>query len=346
MGTVRRAAPATTLTRVDLDAYVAAHRAEWARLGELVGRRRLDGAEADELVTLYQRVGTHLSVVQSAAPDPALVSRLSTLVTRARAATTGAHEPAWRDVARFLTVSFPAALYRTRRWWGLTALASLVVALAMGWWVGTHPQVQASVASQQAINQLVQNDFQSYYSEHAATSFAAQVWTNNAWIAAQCIAFGVVGLPVLFVLASNAVNIGVAGGLMASGGRLGLFFGLILPHGLLELTAVFVAAGAGLRLFWAWVDPGARTRTRALAEEGRAAVGIAIGLVLVLAVSGVIEAFVTPSGLPTWARIGIGALLEVCFLTYVFTLGRWAVQGGEIGDVEEQYAGAVAPVSG
>src|SRR5207237_2039437 len=105
------------------------------------------GAEADERVPLYQRVGTQLSVVRSAAPGPVLVGRLSALVTRARAATTGSHEAAWRDVARFFTVSFPAALYRTRRWWALTALASAVVAVAMGWWVGTHAEVQHAVAT-------------------------------------------------------------------------------------------------------------------------------------------------------------------------------------------------------
>jgi uncharacterized membrane protein SpoIIM required for sporulation len=331
---------------VDLDAYVSAHRQEWARLSELSGRRRLSGAEADELVALYERVGTQLSVVRSTAPDPALVARLSTLVARARAATTGSHEAAWRDLSRFFTTSFPAALYRTRWWWGLSALASLVLALAVGWWVATHPHVQAALGTDEQIRSLVQNDFESYYSQYAASSFAAQVWTNNAWIAAQCIAMGVLGLPVLYILFTNALNVGIVGGLMASGGRLDLFFGLILPHGLLELTAVFVAAGAGLRLCWAWIDPGPRTRSRALAEEGRAAVGIAMGLVVVLAVSGVIEAFVTPSPLPTWARFGIGVLVEAAFLTYVYTLGRWAVARGEIGDLQEAYVGDSLPVSG
>ena len=73
-----------------------------------------------------------------------------------------------------------------------------------------------------------------------------------------------------------------------------LFFGLILPHGLLELTAVFVAAGVGLRLFWSWVEPGAAPGLQSLAHEGRSAAAVALGLVLVLLVSGVIEAFVTP----------------------------------------------------
>jgi uncharacterized membrane protein SpoIIM required for sporulation len=331
---------------VDLDAYVSVHGAEWARLDELSRRRRLDGAEADELVALYQRVATQLSVVRSTAPDPVLISRLSSLVARARSAATGAHEPAWRDVSRFFTVSFPSAVYRTRRWSALTALGSLLVALVVGWWVAAHPRVQAAVATRQQVRQLVENDFARYYTENAASSFAAQVWTNNAWVAALCIALGVLGLPVLYVLAQNALNLGLVGGLMAVGGRLDLFFGLILPHGLLELTAVFVAAGAGLRLFWAWVEPGPRSRTRALGEEGRAAVAIAMGLVVVLAVSGAVEAFVTPSGLPTWARIAIGVAVEVAFLAYVGTLGRWGVARGETGDLTAADAGDVLPTRG
>src|SRR6266508_3356558 len=87
---------------VDVDVFVAAHRREWERLEELVRRAgSLSGAEADELVSLYQRAATHLSTVRSAAPDPALVGRLSTLVARARSTVTGAQTPARRDVAEF-----------------------------------------------------------------------------------------------------------------------------------------------------------------------------------------------------------------------------------------------------
>ena len=95
-----------------------------------------------------------------------------------------------------------------------------------------------------------------------------------------------------------------------------------------------MAAGAGLRLFWAWVEPGPRTRTQALGEEGRSAIAVALGLVLVLAVSGAVEGFVTPSGLPTWARITIGVTAEVLFFAYVFVLGRAAFLRGHTGDID------------
>ena len=83
-----------------------------------------------------------------------------------------------------------------------------------------------------------------------------------------------------------------------------------------------------------------------MAQEGRSAIAVALGLVGVLAISGLIEAFVTPSPLPTWARISIGVLAEAAFLAYVFTVGRWAWQRGATGDVAARDAGDTAPVVG
>jgi uncharacterized membrane protein SpoIIM required for sporulation len=335
---------------VDLDAYVAAHRADWGHLEHLLGRasnpRRLSGAEVDELVDLYQRVATHLSVVQSAGPDPALVARLSTLVAQARSVVAGGRRAAWSDAARFLRRDFPAIVYRTR-WWSIGATAFfLVVAFGFGTWIAGSPEAQLAVAPPEVVKQLVEEDFENYYSSAPAQDFAARVFTNNAYVAAQAILFGVLlGLPVLFVLFSNAFNVGVAGGLMAANDRADLFFGLILPHGLLELTAVFVACGLGLKLGWTVVDPGRRTRSRALAEEGRALVTGALGLALVLFVSGIVEAFVTPSGLPTWARIGIGVIAEVLFLGYVYGPGRRAARAGVTGDLVGDLRGDVRPAA-
>jgi len=330
---------------VDVDAFVAAHQPEWQRLDTLVKRRRgLTGAEVDELVALYQRTATHLSAVRSAGHDPALVASLSSRVARARSAVTGSYVPAWHAVARFAVISFPAMAYRARWWWLGTALGSILVAVLLGWWVARSPTVQAELLPKAAVRQLVNHQFQNYYSQYAATSFAAQVWTNNVWVAALSLVFGILlGLPTLWVLFGNAANAGIEGGLMFAHGKGSLFFALILPHGMLELTAVFLAAAAGLRLGWCVIDPGPRPRSRALAEEGRASITIALGLIVVLLVSGVIEAFVTPSPLPTWARILIGAVAEVAFLCYALLLGRRAAGAGLTADMDE--APDTAPVS-
>lgn len=322
---------------MDVDAFVVAHRPTWDRLEELVKRRRrLTGDEVDELVDLYQRVSTHLSMVRSSSQDSVLVGRLSGLVARARAAVTGAHAPLWREFVRFWTVSFPVVAYRSWRWWLGSAVAFFIVAMVMALWISGNPAVLSAIGTPSEIEELVNHDFESYYSEHPAGSFALQVWINNSWVAAQCIAFAILlGLPIPYVLFQNAANLGVNAALMFSAGKGDLFLGLITPHGLLELTAVFLAAAVGMRLGWTVIAPGDRPRGQVLAEQGRAVVAAAIGLAVVLLVSGLIEALVTPSSLPAWARIGIGVLAELAFLGYVFHFGRKAVRAGETGDLED-----------
>jgi uncharacterized membrane protein SpoIIM required for sporulation len=322
---------------VDVDAFVLAHRPTWDRLEQLVKRRRqLTGAEVDELVDLYQRVSTHLSMVRSASSDTVLVGKLSGLVARARAVVTGAHAPLWSEFARFWTVSFPVVVYRAWRWWLGVAIAFFAVTTVVALWVHGNPDVQATIGTPSEIDQLVNQDFASYYGEHPAASFALQVWTNNFWVAFQCIGSAVLlGLPVPYVLYQNAMNLGVNAGLMFGAGKGDVFLGLITPHGLLELSAVLLAGAVGMRLGWTAVSPGDRSRAQALAEQGRAVVSVAVGLVLVLLAAGLIEAFVTPSPLPTAARIGIGVAAESVFLAYVFRFGHKAARAGETGDVDD-----------
>ncbi|KKC04208.1 stage II sporulation protein M [Mycobacterium nebraskense] len=322
---------------MDVDAFVLAHRGTWDRLDRLVGRRRsLSGAEVDELVELYQRVSTHLSMLRSASSDSLLIGRLSSLVARARSVVTGAHAPLSSTFARFWTVSFPVVAYRSWRWWLGTAVAFYAVAVVIAFWVVGNPEVQSALGTPSDIEQLVNHDIASYYSEHPAAAFALQIWVNNSWVAAQCIALSVLlGLPIPILLFQNAANLGLISGLMFQAGKGGVLLGLLIPHGLLELTAVFLAGAAGMRLGWSVISPGDRPRGQVLAEQGRAVVSVAIGLVGVLLVSGLIEALVTPSPLPTFVRVGIGIIAEAAFLTYIVYFGRRAAKAGETGDIED-----------
>lgn len=324
---------------MDLDAFCAAHADEWRELERLVSARSLNADQTDRLVVLYQRVGTHLSVVRSTSPDPALVLSLSNLLARTRRRMGWSDVTTLRAVKTFFLHSFPAALYRLRRWWVITWLVNVIAMFAYGWWFVRHPELESMVGTPGQIQQLVEHDFADYYSTDPASHFAFRVWINNAFVAAQCIAFGVLGFPVVGLLFSNSLNVGLMGGIMWAHGKGDVFFGLILPHGLLELTCVYVAGGAGLKLFWSWVSPGPRRRIEAVAREGRTTIGIALGLAVVLGICGLIEAFVTPSGLPTFARVGIGVLAFGAFLAYVFVLGRQAVALGHDGDVSVEERG-------
>jgi uncharacterized membrane protein SpoIIM required for sporulation len=237
-------------------------------------------------------------------------------------------------------------MYRVR-WWGVgTAAAVLFAGFVAGWWTLNHEDSLNLIGDAATRAQIANESFASYYTEYSNSSFTAQVWTNNAWLALQCIAFGITGLFPLLLMYNTALQLGVAGAIMAEAHALDIFFALIIPHGLLELSAVFVAAGAGLRLFWVMLVPGARTRSAALSEEGRITFAVGIGLAIALLASGLIEGFVTPSTMPWWVKIAIGVVACTAFWAYVFVAGRAAVREGVSGDVEGDFATDAAPVVG
>ena len=294
--------------RVDIDAFVAAHvaavvparGAEPAPPAERAGgrraRRRLPGGRhppvGRPLVGAGRRPGRATSPAcwpgrAPARPAPA----------RPRG---GTWSGSWRRRSRRRSTGL-------RRWWLTTLAANVAVAAVMMTWLLQHPGAESSLMSPAEADRLVNVDFEHYYSEYAASHFAAQVWTNNAWVAALCIALGVLGLPVIYLLFSNILNVAVIGALMIQHDR-GVAVlradpaarharahrGLRRRRG--RAAAVLVVGRAGRphprRSRW-------RTRAAARPPSRWAWCWCCF-------VSGVIEAFVTPSGLPTWARIGIG----------------------------------------
>ena len=312
----------------------------------LVGRGHLSGAETDELVALYRTCARHLSRVRSAAPDPQLIAELSSRVAAARGRLTGTREVRSRSVRRFTLQSVPAALYRIRWWTCGVMVAEIALALVVGAWTLRSPEAMAALGSPETLDTYAHEAFESYYSTYSASDFAAVVWTNNARVAAVCVAGGITGLVPLAMLYTNAVNVGHAGAIMADHDMLGVFFSLISPHGLLELTCIFIAGAAGLKLFWTMLVPGPRSRSAALAAEGRALITVAVGLTAALAVAGLIEAFVTPAPIAWPVKITIGSGALALLWAYTLILGRSAVAGGATGDLEDDEAGYVQPEAG
>lgn len=331
---------------MDLDALTAARRAEWSRLDELGRLRRPNGREVDELVERYRAASADLADIKTSAGRSQVGDHLSTLLARARLRLTGAPENVLRQLPRFFALQLPAALYRVRWTTLAVALGFVVVGTLAAVWIARDPAVLAALGDQAGLAQYAENEFTDYYSENPAAVFAGTVWTNNAWIAAQCVLFGITGFWPLMVVMQNAMAVGTAAAVMFAHDRGDIFFLYIAPHGQLELTAIFVACAAGLHIFWAWVAPGPRTRGAALAAAGRSLATVAIGLILVLALSGLIEGFVTAQPWPWPLKIGIGTAALAAFLWYMLFVGGRAARQGETGDLTEYEAGAARLVAG
>ncbi len=325
---------------MDLDAYSAAHAAEWDRLARIGASTPCDGAAADELIDVYQAGSTQLSTIVTTVGDTVQGDRLSLTLSRARLRFTGAPANPLRQATVFFSLQLPAALYRVR--WVTLVIALLTAGIAIIYylWYSTNPEVLATLGPRSELKDFVDNKFVNYYSDNSPAGFTGEVWTHNALLAGLGLVLGITGLVPVVLLVSNAQNLGVDAAVMGEFGKLGTFFLYIAPHEQLELYSLFTSLAAGLLLFWSWIAPGARTRRQALAEDGRAFFCIVVGLILSLLCSGIIEGVVTRQPWPWPIKIGIGTVALAAFLVYQWGVGGRARRLGHTGDLSEAEVGA------
>jgi uncharacterized membrane protein SpoIIM required for sporulation len=305
---------------VDIDAFVAARQGAWWRLQQLTeqARRitRVAPVELDEMVHLYQRAGADLATARvEYAADSMLVNRLTLLVSDAHGVLYGQRDTeVSRNVLQFATLTFPAAIYALRRYIAVAALLTIVPWAVFQIWLAVSPTAFDVAAPDAAGQQYINQDFEDYYSNQPSQNFATQVFLNN--IRVGFLAFASGALLCVFAVALlvwNGANVGVAGGLFTHVGQWDKFWGLILPHGMLEISAVVVAGAAGLRIGWAVIDPGDRPRFHALVDEARRAGSVLVGLIVAFLLAALVEGFVTGRPWPTWIRIGIGVGVFLLF---------------------------------
>ena len=322
-----------------LDRYVLENSDGWARLEELVRtashrRTRLSGEQLDELLLRYQQSSAQLSFVRATYADPQLTARLTRAVAGARAVIYQHQERTPGALRRFFAQTFPAAVWVARRQVAISAVALLLPWAVVAIWIANSPAAIEAFAPEALREAYINEEFEQYYSSAPAAEFSTQVLTNNIRVSFLAFVSGIAwAVPTVFLLAFNGANIGVAAGLFHDAGQATKFWGLILPHGLLEITAIIVAGGAGLRLGWSLVVPGDLSRAKALVQEAQRSVSIIIGLVLVFTLAGLIEGFVTPSSLPTEARVAIGVAAFLAFWGYILAFGPAAAAAGNTGQI-------------
>lgn len=307
---------------MDVDSFIAQYRGEWERLEKACsqggrGLSSLSGPDIREVVRLYLRASTHLAEARARFHDPSLEAYLNALVTRAHAAVYSGRPRTARGFVRLLAVRYPDAMRRTAPY-VLTAAAILAAVVLASWaWVATSREAQAGLLPPGA-DEAIRRAGGRAGDLGPPPGLSAYILFNNVLVAFLAFALGITFcVGTVFVLVRNALMIGVLAGAFQAVGNAGRFWSLILPHGLLELTAVCIAAGAGLRMGWALVDPGDRPRGRALREETSESVVVVIGVVPAFVVAALIEGFVTGTAVPDALEIGLGvaaAGLYVAFL--------------------------------
>lgn len=313
---------------MDIDSFIATYRSEWTRLEAACaeggrGLSSLSGDEIGEVVRLYLRASTHLAQARTQFHDPRLDGYLNGLVTQAHAAVYSAQPRTTRGFVRLLAVRYPEAMRRTSPFVFVAAGILLVVVLASWAWVATSAEAQVGLLPPAARDAIRQTGGRSP-DLGPAPSLSAYILLNNVLVAFLAFALGItLCVGTIVVLINNALLLGVLAGAFQVVGRAGSFWALILPHGVLELIAICIAAGAGLRMGWALIDPGDRPRGLALRDETREAVVVVVGVIPAFVVAAAIEGFMTGTALPDGLEIAIG--VGVASLYVAFLVG-WPVQ--------------------
>ena len=317
---------------MNIDRYLSDHHLAWQRLGDLTraashGPHSLGDGELDEFIARYEAACTNLAFARVHINDAALTARLSSLVSDARTVIYGATPRTKGRLRNFFAVVFPAAVWHSRRFLLVAAAFTFVPTIIMGVWLA-HSDDAVNVAMPAQLREAyVASEFEDYYSTGPATTFAFKVFTNNVRVSIMAFAVGIAFCVVtVWVLAFNGLNLGVAIGVFYAAGQPGKFWGLILPHGILELSAIIVAGAAGLQLGWTVIAPGARRRSDALVEQGKRSIVIILGLILAFGVAGMIEGYVTGSSLSTNVRVGVGITVGIGFWTWVTVFGSRAAR--------------------
>lgn len=333
--------------------FVRARREAWTRLEDLVDQAQrnrlasLSDGELLELGTLYRRASADLARAQTryattlAGQD--LVRSLNALVLRAHAQIYSAPAPTPSTGWKFLLHEFPAAF---RRHWLPILIAALLMygpALLAYWVVWTRPDTAnwfvPFFVPEGAIEEVEKRaregiltglgDNTSYKDLSQSPAFSANLMTHNIQVSILALGLGVTaGLGTAFVLVKNGVLLGVLAA-VATNNRIDLvFWSVILPHGVLELTAICIAGGAGLVIARALFAPGDLPRNDALQVAGIEAGKLMIGVVVFLICAGFIEAFITPTTLPPFAKLLFALLSGVGMVFYLVSKGARAQKSG------------------
>ena len=230
--------------------------------------------------------------------------------------------------------SSPAAFF-TRRYWQLVRdrpVPLLVAALLLfgpgvlaGQWAVSDPGAASTVVPREfsgvAEPRPEGGDLGMSAGEQAA--FSSYIFTNNIRVTFLAFAGGILaGLGTGLVLLFNGMVLGAVSGLAVGAGNSRVFFELVAPHGVLELSCIVVTAAAGLRFGWAMVDPGNRRRGRAVVEEARISCEIVLGTAPWLVIAGLVEGFVTPTGLGMVPAVIFGCVLGAIYWALLVLRGR------------------------
>src|SRR5687768_14364720 len=303
----------------------------WERLEDLLALldstslKRFRREEVRELGRIYRRTASDLAIARAESRDPRLINYLNSLVIRAHGRIYKADAQGGERIRSFFLREFPRTFRRTWRYTTLSFVVFLVFGLSG--FVGSYrdPEFSELVGVPPAFRELYIETKTPWWEDlnRANQVGASQIMTNNIQVTIYTFAFGAMfGVGTLFFLAYNGANIG---SVLALTYRAGFGHDLVTfmsGHGVIELSCIFIAGGAGLLIGSALIMPGDLSRADALTTRGKDAILLMMGVALLLVLAGVIEGFISPAPIDPRIKFSIAAITGIALYSYLLLAGR------------------------
>jgi uncharacterized membrane protein SpoIIM required for sporulation len=296
----------------------------WARLELLVDRSKrggisaLDHLELQELGLLYRQTASDLATVREDVTSNQLAFYLNQLLGRAHNLIYMGHKQKISGLVRFYSQTYPQVFRETFRQTFLAFLIFAVTAVA-SWAVTIHdPTFAHRLLGPQMMDTIEKREMWTQSIVTIKPLAASSIMTNNLSVSFATFALGITaGIGTVWMIVVNGMLIGVIGAATWQAGMALQLWSFVAPHGVLELPAIFIAGGAGLEIARGMLFPGLLPRRESLARTGGRAARLVLGIVPMLVVAGIIEGFVSPSGIAAPLKFLLAAVLFAALATYL-----------------------------
>ena len=301
-------------------------RTHWTRLEQLLERaagtrgiRSLDHDDLQELGLLYRQIGADLATVREDPASARFAQYLDRLLARAHHTIySTSHRPGTRAILEFL-LTYPQVFKRHLMPCLVSALIFVAGAAIGATAAYRDPEFKQKILGPAMVDSIERRQMWTHSIVSMKPLASSAITTNNISVSLSTFATGITGgIGTCYMLLFNGIMLGVVG--MACGlvGMSLPLWSFVAPHGVLELPAIVIAGGAGLRIAQGLWFPGLLPRRQALALAGADGIRLLLGCVPMLIVAGTIEAFVSPTDLAVVLKFAMAAALLALLLLYLF----------------------------
>lgn len=320
---------------VDINRFLQERRIRWQRLETLLtqvekfGWANFSPAEVREFGSLYRLVSSDLVQARSQTGNAEVLEYLNDLVARAYNHVYQSKRMSGRELLAFITVGFPR-LFRQTFAYTLVATILFLSGASFGYFATATDRTAPYQLLGHGLAEIKPKNkggqglplSRSVLPNEAAV-MSSMIMANNIRVSFMAFASGVLfGIGTICVLFFNGIMVGSLTQTFTAAHQSIEFWSLILPHGIIELTSIFIAGGAGLLIGKALALPGRRSRREALAEHGQLAIRLLLGVIPLLIFAGTIEGFVTPLPIGAYPKLAFAFLTAVGLIAYLGGAGR------------------------